>query len=74
MQNAFALIIVAAAASYLVWRTSTLAKRRKQSACGACGSCPSGDNTQAKALPLVTIESLKGKVTNSPSNTNGDAQ
>jgi hypothetical protein len=75
MQNAFALIIVAAAASYLVWRTWNLAKRRKQSACGACGSCPSGDNAQAKAMPLVTVESLKGKqVTNSPSNANSDAQ
>jgi len=62
MQNAFALLIVAAAAGYLAWRTWNLTKRRKQSACGACGSCPSGDNTQAKALPLVTIEPLKDKL------------
>ena len=61
MQNIFALLIVAVAASYLAWRTWNLAKRRKQSACGGCGSCPAGDNTQAKVLPLVTIEPRDGQ-------------
>jgi FeoB-associated Cys-rich membrane protein len=66
MQNAFTLLIVAAAAGYLAWRTWSFVKRRKQSACGGCGSCASGDNTQTKVLPLVTIEPL------SSSKTSGD--
>jgi hypothetical protein len=61
MQNAFALFIVAVATGYLAWRTWNLAKRRKQSVCGGCTSCPGGDNTQAKVLPLVTIEPLDHK-------------
>jgi len=56
MQNVIALIIVAAAASYLAWRTWSLTKRRRKLACGSCSSCSQGDNTQARVLPLVTIE------------------
>jgi len=77
MQNAFALLIVAAAASYLAWRTWGLVKRRKQSACGGCGSCASGGNTettQTKVLPLVTIEPLGvGQVSNLPSTRDPEA-
>lgn len=74
MQNAFALTIVAAAASYLAWRTWSFVKRRKQSTCGGCGSCASGSNTQTKVLPLVTIEPLGvGQVSNLPSTRDPEA-
>jgi hypothetical protein len=72
MQNAFALLIVAAAAGYLARRTWGLAKRRKQSACGACGSCASGGNTQT-TLPMVTIEPLKAAPVSS-GNTGSNAE
>jgi len=74
MQNAFALTVVAAAAGYLAWRTWSFVKRRKQSACGTCGSCASGGHTQTKVLPLVTIQPQGvGQVSNLPSTRDPEA-
>jgi hypothetical protein len=51
-QDIAALLVVAAAGAYLMWRGWLVLKRRR-AGCGACSTCPSGESN---GKPLVTIE------------------
>jgi hypothetical protein len=57
MQDVIAILIVAAAAGFLVRRAWRRVLRRSGGACGGCSTCPGSDSM--KTHELVTLQPLK---------------
>src|SRR5262249_9625703 len=56
MQDTLAIMIVLAAAAFLVWRVWQWSVKRRGGACGACSNCPS--NPADKSPTLVSISPI----------------